>query len=346
MSLKEIISADNSTDEEAEGVLAQEAITEFGNHDMLLGRGGVSNNHPGNVHFRQIVEDHKEAYKAIPRHRKTQMAKDIVRKWRDQSPPGRFLKKMDNGNGWYWYDVGDAKARNITSQKLREQATLSEGDKKNDIGRKKSLRAPTKESFKETTGMEASQRMHVVQKKKNDQRFLRNMLSGQHDSKPVWIPPPQLMNPRSHASFKAQPNTIHGTHPGWCSLHANTESQQYNGFQAQQDHVGRLNSLESDLLSRNNTGSSIPYAILRSAILIGKAQHDNVGRLNSLESDLLSRNNTGSSTPSAAALPSSILNGNVLPKKRNTDNQNESNEAKSQVKRPNRQQLRVSQFDA
>jgi len=41
MSLKEIISADNSTDEEAEGVLAQEAITEFGNHDMLLGRGGV-----------------------------------------------------------------------------------------------------------------------------------------------------------------------------------------------------------------------------------------------------------------------------------------------------------------
>jgi hypothetical protein len=283
MSLKESISADNNTDEEKEG------ITEYGDHDVLLGRGGVTNNHPGNIHFRQIVEDHKETYKAAPQHRKMQLAKDIVSKWRDQSPPGRFLKKMDNGNGWHWYDVGDDKARKITSQKLREQAKLSEGNEKNDIG------------FLQETSMEACQRLLVVQKKKNDPR-LTNMVSSQNGSKPVWMSPPQLMNPRPHVNFKAQPNT----HPGWRSLHANTESQQYNGFQAQQDNVGRLNSLGVNLLSHNNTLSSITYAALRS----------------------------------------SILNGKVLPKKRKTNNQNESNDVESQAKRPNRQQLRVSPFDA
>ena len=48
------------------------------------------------------------------------VALGIIREWRGQSPPGRFLK-MDDKTG-LWNDVGDKKAREKTSQALRERA--------------------------------------------------------------------------------------------------------------------------------------------------------------------------------------------------------------------------------
>jgi hypothetical protein len=39
-------------------------ITKPGGHDVLLGRGGGTNNHCGNVKFRQLVNEHKMAYLA------------------------------------------------------------------------------------------------------------------------------------------------------------------------------------------------------------------------------------------------------------------------------------------
>lgn len=50
------------------------------------------------------------------------MALEVVKKWRAQSPPGRFLK-VDDKTG-LWNDVGDKKAREKTSQALREKAPL------------------------------------------------------------------------------------------------------------------------------------------------------------------------------------------------------------------------------
>lgn len=89
-------------------------------NDILYGRGGGTNHHPGNKRYRKWVEDRKVEYVNSKRLDKPVVALDIVKRWRAQSPPGRFLK-MDDKTG-LWSDVGDKKAREKTSQALREKA--------------------------------------------------------------------------------------------------------------------------------------------------------------------------------------------------------------------------------
>ena len=89
-------------------------------NDVLYGRGGGTNHHPGNKRYRKIVEDRKVEYVACKRLDKPLVALGIIRDWRGQKPPGRFLK-MDDNTG-LWNDVGDKKAREKTSQALREKA--------------------------------------------------------------------------------------------------------------------------------------------------------------------------------------------------------------------------------
>ena len=48
------------------------------------------------------------------------VALEIIREWRSQDPPGRFLRADDKTG--LWTDVGDKKAREKTSQALREKA--------------------------------------------------------------------------------------------------------------------------------------------------------------------------------------------------------------------------------
>ena len=89
-------------------------------NDVLYGRGGGTNHHPGNKRYRKWVEDRKIEYVNSKRLDKPVVALEIVKKWRSQNPPGRFLK-MDDKTG-LWSDVGDKKAREKTSQALREKA--------------------------------------------------------------------------------------------------------------------------------------------------------------------------------------------------------------------------------
>ena len=69
-----------------------------------------------------MVEDRKLDYVNSKRLDKPLVALDIIRQWREQEPPGRFLK-LDEDTG-LWTDVGDKKAREKTSQALREKAPL------------------------------------------------------------------------------------------------------------------------------------------------------------------------------------------------------------------------------
>jgi hypothetical protein len=69
-----------------------------------------------------MVEDRKVDYVNCKRLDKPLVALEIIRVWRGQDPPGRFLK-MDEQTG-LWHDVGDKKAREKTSQALREKAPL------------------------------------------------------------------------------------------------------------------------------------------------------------------------------------------------------------------------------
>ncbi len=91
-------------------------------HDVLSGRGGASNNHPGNEAFRQLVNKVKVDYLQCPKREKPLLAMRIVQAVRQQSPPGRFLQHDKVSDTWR--DVGDTKAREKTSQALREGAPI------------------------------------------------------------------------------------------------------------------------------------------------------------------------------------------------------------------------------
>lgn len=98
------------------------AIKDPHDNDVMYGRGGGTNHHPGNKRYRKMVEDRKLEYVNSKRLDKPLVALEIIRLWRAQTPPGRFLK-LDEKTG-LWHDVGDKKAREKTSQALREKAPL------------------------------------------------------------------------------------------------------------------------------------------------------------------------------------------------------------------------------
>ena len=100
-----------------------ENIKEPHENDVLYGRGGGTNHHPGNKRYRKLVEERKVEYVNSKRLEKPMVALNIIRKWRrEQVPPGRFLKMNDKTG--LWDDVGDKKAREKTSQALREKAPV------------------------------------------------------------------------------------------------------------------------------------------------------------------------------------------------------------------------------
>lgn len=100
-----------------------EGITHPGLHDCLCGRGGHATNHPGNVQFRMLVSKYKDYYMGLSRYGKLQVAAEVVKLWRSQTPAGRFLAMTDPSNreNTTWHDIGDKEAIKKTSQCLRER---------------------------------------------------------------------------------------------------------------------------------------------------------------------------------------------------------------------------------
>ena len=91
--------------------------------DVLCGRGGETNHHNGNIQYRLLVKAFQPLYVSAKRRDKPLIAKCIVYSVRQVG--GRFLKKINNQ---VWVDVGNIKAREKTSQALREGAPELRGD--------------------------------------------------------------------------------------------------------------------------------------------------------------------------------------------------------------------------
>jgi hypothetical protein len=83
---------------------------------------GGTNHHKGNKLYRKMVEDRKIDYINSKRLDKPLVALSVIQFWRGQDPPGRFLKLDEKTKKWN--DVGDKKAREKTSQALREKAPI------------------------------------------------------------------------------------------------------------------------------------------------------------------------------------------------------------------------------
>ena len=97
---------------------SKEGTTVFNDHDVLSGRGGGTNVHPGNRNFRDLINLHRRAYLKARKNDKPAISRAIVRSVRENN--GRFLKK-DEKTG-LWYEIGDDAAREKTSQALRQRA--------------------------------------------------------------------------------------------------------------------------------------------------------------------------------------------------------------------------------
>ena len=72
----------------------------------------------GNSHWRMLVAANKQLYITLPKRQKMLLSRSIVNAVRSQNPPGRFLQK--DGKTKLWFDVGDQRAQEKTSQALRE----------------------------------------------------------------------------------------------------------------------------------------------------------------------------------------------------------------------------------
>lgn len=95
-------------------------IYKVNDNDVLCGRGGATNSHIGNRSFRILVKKNQDNYLNAKKKDKPSVAAYVVSLIRKLDPPGRFLKK-DTENG-LWYDIGDERAKEKTSQALREGA--------------------------------------------------------------------------------------------------------------------------------------------------------------------------------------------------------------------------------
>jgi hypothetical protein len=84
--------------------------------DVLCGRGGAALRHAGNQTYRRLVNLNKGLYITCMKTEKLKISRSIVAAIREQK--GRFLER-DVKKG-VWFDIGDKKAVEKTSQALRE----------------------------------------------------------------------------------------------------------------------------------------------------------------------------------------------------------------------------------
>jgi hypothetical protein len=111
------------------------AVVVVSDLDVLLGRGGYTNHHIGNVTMRYLVASYRSVYTALPRGKKALLARNLVHfvQWQG----GRFLAAVDDDddddtagktNTKEWYECGNARARQKVLQTLREGTRRSSAE--------------------------------------------------------------------------------------------------------------------------------------------------------------------------------------------------------------------------
>jgi len=85
--------------------------------DVLLGRGGVTNIHVGNMNYRSMVHQLQDEYHSAPKLKKAAIALRVVEQVYNQG--GRFLRESEGK----WIEVSKERARRKASQTMRERST-------------------------------------------------------------------------------------------------------------------------------------------------------------------------------------------------------------------------------
>ena len=100
--------------------LYKDYISVYKDTDVLFGRGGRSNHHPGNKIYRDIVTERQPYYRKCDKNQKTRVAQSIV-DLIQQHHHGRFLELDKEVNRWYI--VPNIVSRRKVGQALRENNT-------------------------------------------------------------------------------------------------------------------------------------------------------------------------------------------------------------------------------
>ena len=89
---------------------------EYTDDDVLLGRGGFTNNHPANIRFRERALELRQLYESSDKEQKFEISKLLLGSVTDKG--NRFLERGDDG---LWHEVVGDGARKKASQALRER---------------------------------------------------------------------------------------------------------------------------------------------------------------------------------------------------------------------------------
>mmetsp|Transcript_26620 Transcript_26620/g.37494 ORF Transcript_26620/g.37494 Transcript_26620/m.37494 type:complete len:325 (+) Transcript_26620:119-1093(+) len=116
-SVEELLSKSPETEPAPVGP-SDKGLAFFNDNDVLSGRGGGTNVHPGNRTFRDLINLHRRSYLKARKNDKPAISRAIVRVIREQN--GRFLKRDEKTS--LWFEIGDDAAREKTSQALRQRA--------------------------------------------------------------------------------------------------------------------------------------------------------------------------------------------------------------------------------
>ena len=156
-------------------------------NDILLGRGGKNNKHPGNEQLREMARKKVTKYCTSTKKEKSSIKIELARRVQEMKPPGRFLRK-DKEKG-EWVEVNDVTAFEKTSQALRdavlEQMKKSDSDFESDFNRP--LTPPLSSEGREQNSKKSRKRLRPQDSPKR-QTKPRKLLTLEEPP----LPPPQI----------------------------------------------------------------------------------------------------------------------------------------------------------
>lgn len=99
-----------------------ESINKPHPNDIICGRGGRSNIHPGNIRYRKMVNMKADDYIKAPLGKKIPAVYEILNELRSQNPPGRILKWDRIADSWYHISEKEAKRKICQCFRMRRNA--------------------------------------------------------------------------------------------------------------------------------------------------------------------------------------------------------------------------------
>ena len=222
------------------------ATSDVNINDVLCGRGTKYCNQLGNKMYHTLVKHFISDY-ATARNKsgKTEISKVIVDAVRNATPAGRFLTQSKDGLRT-WYDIGDQKAREKTSQLLRETVMIGQTNHKTMYQKKKDDKVMVKSTTSLPNIPTSKSIRQSMMASRGKKRAPRNKVSGNTAARmylpltvsvPKCLPiPPQVRGPSASSIIHNKNRLESLSHPRIHASHGHStttsQSPSYPPFHA------------------------------------------------------------------------------------------------------------------